>query len=336
LRFTMHLSIFLSALALLPTTLAQLSGSVGPTTNTRAKTTTKTCDITAYGAKADKTTDIGPPLAAAWAACQNGGVVDGNMIMIRDTTDFEFFSSTGKGAIQGSNGYEVHKAQGQCKGARLLRTYRVTNFSIHDVVLVDAPMYHLVMDSCTNGEVYNMAIRAGEWGCLDGIDLVSNNIHIHDVMITNKDECVTVKSPSKNILVENIYCNWSGGSAIGSLGTGTAISQVVYRNIYTWKSNQMFMIKSNGGSGYLEDVVLENFIGHGNAWSLDIDQEWSSMSKIEGNGVQLSNFTIRNWKGTEANGASRGPIKLNCADGAPCTDFKITDFAMWTETGNKQ
>lgn len=366
----MRLSIFLSAIALLPSTFAQLSGSVGPTTKTAAKRAIKTCDVTKYGAKADKTTDIGPPLASAWAACQSGGVViipkgdyamktwvtlkngkgvaiqldgiiyrtgtdGGNMIMIRDTSDFEFYSSTGKGAIQG-NGYEIHASQGQCVGARILRFYKVTNFSAHDFVLVDSPMYHFSMDTCTSGEVYNMAIRGGEWGCLDGIDVWSNNIWIHDVMVTNKDECVTVKSPAKNILIENIYCNWSGGSAFGSLGADTAISQVVYRNIYTWKSNQMLMVKSYGGSGYVEDVVLENFIGHSNAYSLDIDQYWSSMKPVAGNGVQLSNFTIKNWKGTESNGASRGPIKIACADGAPCTDIKISDFAMWTETGSKQ
>ncbi|KAJ6121344.1 hypothetical protein N7512_003809 [Penicillium capsulatum] len=54
---------------------------------------------------------------------------------------------------------------------------------------------------------------------------------------------------------------------------------------------------------------------------------------IEGDGVKLNNITIRNWKGTEANGAQRGPIKVKCADGAPCTDFTIEDFAMWTEEG---
>lgn len=58
-------------------------------------------------------------------------------------------------------------------------------------------------------------------------------------MVTNKDECVTVKSPSKNILVENIYCNWSGGSAMGSLAEDTDISDITYSNIYTWKSNQV-------------------------------------------------------------------------------------------------
>jgi hypothetical protein len=102
-------------------------------------------------------------------------------------------------------------------------------------------------------------------------------VHIHDVEVTNKDECVTVKAcssimfpihpngqqnPSNHMLIENIYCNWSGGCAIGSLGADTDISKITYSNIYTWQSNQMFMIKSNGGSGTVSTCVFENFIGH--------------------------------------------------------------------------
>ncbi|KAF2468011.1 pectin lyase-like protein [Lindgomyces ingoldianus] len=366
-RFSQFL---LGAAAVLPTlVVGQLSGKVGPLTSHATKTSKKTCNVLDYGAKADKTTDVGPPLASAHAACKSGGTVvipsgeyamntwvsltggsawalqldgviyrtgtaGGNMIFVGSTSDFELFSSTGKGAVQG-NGYVLH-AQGSRTGARILRLNKVTNFSVHDVVLVDAPAFHFSMDTCTNGEVYNMAIRGGDWGGLDGIDVWSNNIWIHDVMVTNKDECVTVKSPSKNILIENIYCNWSGGCALGSLGANTAISLVHYKNIYTWSSNQMMMIKSNGGSGYVEDTVFENFIGRGNAYSLDIDQYWSSMSAVDGSGVKLTNLTFKNWKGTEANGASRGPIKVMCADGAPCTDITITDFSMWTESGSKQ
>ncbi|KAF2246136.1 glycoside hydrolase family 28 protein [Trematosphaeria pertusa] len=362
-------TLFFGALALLPIlVVGQLSGHVGPLTSTSSKAS-KTCNVLNYGAKADKTTDIGPPLASAWAACQTGGTVvipagdyamstwvtlkngkavalqldgviyrtgsaGGNMIMIRDTQDFEMHSSTGKGAVQG-NGYQIH-AQGSRSGARNLRLYKVTDFSVHDLALVDAPAFHFSMDTCTNGEVYNMAIRGGDWGGLDGIDVWSTNMWIHDVMVTNKDECVTVKSPAKNILIENIYCNWSGGCALGSLGANTAISNIVYKNVYTWSSNQMMMIKSNGGSGYVEDVVFENFIGHGNAYSLDVDQYWSSMSAVDGSGVKLTNLTFKNWKGTESNGASRGPIKVVCADDAPCTDITISDFAMWTESGSKQ
>ena len=98
----------------------------------------------------------------------------------------------------------------------------------------------------------------------------------------------------------------------------------------------MYMIKSNGGSGSVSNVVLENFIGHGNAYSLDIDQYWSSMDPIEGEGVQLHSIKISNWTGTEADGEERGPVKVMCADGAPCTWVDIFDFAMWTESGDSQ
>jgi len=71
------------------------------------------------------------------------------------------------------------------------------------------------------------------------------------------------------------------------------ISNVLYRNIYTYRSNQMMMIKSNGGSGHMSNVVMENFIGHSNAYSLDIDQHWSPMKVASGSGVKLSNITFK-------------------------------------------
>ena len=83
-------------------------------------------------------------------------------------------------------------------------------------------------------------------------------------------------------------------------------------------------------------IVKFAVIGHGNAYSLDIDQYWSSMDPIAGDGVQLSNIKITNWTGTEADGAERGPVKVMCADGAPCTGVDINDFAMWTESGDSQ
>ena len=205
---------------------------------------------------------------------------------------------------------------------------------MHDLALVDAPAFHLFMDGCNNGEVYNLIVRGGDHGGLDGVDIIGTNIHVHDVMVTNKDECVTVKSPSSNLLIEQIYCNWSGGSAIGSLSTGTAISNVVYQKVYTVNSNQMMMIKSNGGSGYVKNVQFNEFIGHGNAYSLDVDQTWASQTVGSGNGVELSNISFKNWKGTCAGGTARGPIKFNCAAKAPCTGMSVTDFAVWTNSGS--
>lgn len=141
-------------------TFAQLSGSVGPTTDLATKQGKKTCNITSYGAKSGS--DVGPALLAAWKDCKAGGVVvvpsgtwtistwvllnggsgwalqldgtitrdtsttaGGNMIFIEHTSDVEVFSSTGAGAILG-NGYEMHKS-GSISGPRLLRFYDVVS-----------------------------------------------------------------------------------------------------------------------------------------------------------------------------------------------------------------
>ncbi|KAJ5692869.1 hypothetical protein N7462_002292 [Penicillium macrosclerotiorum] len=338
--------------------LAQLADTsdypIGPLTSSDAKWAVKVCDITDYGAVADGETDAGPAILDAFDACSSGGVVNIplgtfaletwvtlsggsawaiNLEGIIHSTDFEIYSSRGEGAIQGY-GYEFH-SQGEY-GPRILRLYDVTNFAIHDIALVDSPAFHLSLDTCNQGEVYNMIIRGGNEGGLDGIDLWGFDIWVHDVEVTNKDECVTVKSPANHILVENIYCNWSGGCAMGSLGTDTDITKVTYSNIYTVNSNQMFMFKSNGGNGSVTEVTLENFIGHENAYSLYIDAYWTDETLADGDGVLYNSITFSNWKGTCANGATRPPLYVLCPSTQPCTNIVIEDFAMWTESGSTE
>ena len=181
------LATILAAAALLPALVAgQLSGSVGPLTSSAAKAKVKTCSVLDYNGVADGKTDIGPAITSAFNACKSGGVVQipsgnyalgswvtlsggkawalqldgiisrtgtagGNMIMIEHATDFELFSSTSKGAVQG-NGYIFH-AEGSTAGPRILRLYEVTSFSVHDIALVDSPVFHFTLDTCTNGEV---------------------------------------------------------------------------------------------------------------------------------------------------------------------------------------
>jgi rhamnogalacturonan hydrolase len=64
----------------------------------------------------------------------------------------------------------------------------VTNFSIHDIALVDSPSVHLALDTSLNGELYNMIIRGGDKTGLDGITVASKNVWVHDVEVTNKAE----------------------------------------------------------------------------------------------------------------------------------------------------
>lgn len=52
------------------------------------------------------------------------------------------------------------------------------------------------------------------------------------------------------------------------------------------------MIKSNGGSGTLQNVVFEQFLTRGAAYGLNVDQYWSGQSTASGDGVQLYNITF--------------------------------------------
>jgi rhamnogalacturonan hydrolase len=57
---------------------AQLSGLVGPTTTRETKRSKKVCNVLDYGGVASKTSDIGPPIASAFAACKSGGTGTSN------------------------------------------------------------------------------------------------------------------------------------------------------------------------------------------------------------------------------------------------------------------
>ncbi|OJT11688.1 hypothetical protein TRAPUB_11793 [Trametes pubescens] len=358
----MSIKSLLASLLLISAASAQLSGSVGPTTPLSSKQSL-ICNVLNYGGQVGSS-DIGPAIQKAfdecvttkagatlyvpagnynmqtWVTLKDGrgwafrldgfitrtSTSGGNMIAIQSANDFEFYSANSAGGIQGA-GYQCRNA-----GPRLIRIVQSTNFSVHDLILVDSPEFHLVIEAGSSGEVYNMAIRGANIGGSDGVDVWGTNHWIHDVEVTNRDECVTVKSPASNILVERIWCNQSGGSAIGSLSDGTAIQNIQYRNVYTNGGNQAFMIKSNHGSGYVRSVTFENFISHDTAYGLNIDQYWSSQTPGSGAGVALSDITFSNWDGNVSDGVARPPIQLICADGAPCTGINLNNVNMWSKT----
>lgn len=114
------------------------------------------------------------------------------------------------------------------------------------------------------------------------------------------------------------------------------IKNIVYRNVYTQNSNQMMMIKSNGGSGTLQNAQFLNFMGHSNAYTLDLNAFWSNEKTASGSGVQYKNLTFAHWKGTCSNGRQRAPIQVLCPPEVPCYDVTIDDVNIWTESGSSE
>ncbi|CAE6486186.1 unnamed protein product [Rhizoctonia solani] len=119
------------------------------------------------------------------------GSVSGNALVFQRMNEFELYSSNGKGAMYGYLYRSRPNQSGRSGWPRLLHVYLSSNFSVHDIKLVDAPSFHLVVGEATNAEVYRITIRGGNQGGLDGVDISGTNYHVHHVEVTNRDECVT-------------------------------------------------------------------------------------------------------------------------------------------------
>lgn len=321
----MHRVSFLPLLSLVSLGQAQLSGSVGPLTPFKDKASVKVCDITDYGAVADGKTDIGDALQEAWDECSTGGLIYippadenyalatcmtlkhgeavavqidgviardteecGHMIVFQDTDDLEVFSGNSEGALQGY-GYKL--LQDGNYGPRFFRFKYVTNFSVHGFATIDSAAYYYVFEECTNGEIYNLLVRGVTIiGATDGIDISGDNIWVHDIEVSNGDECVTVKSPAKNFLIESIYCNLSGGTAIGSLGLNTSVENIEYHRLYMNQADACYL-KTHNGDGYVKNVLWDEVIVHGGPYPLAINAAWGA--DIESTGVKIYNLTFQ-------------------------------------------
>ncbi|GJP96292.1 rhamnogalacturonase E [Aspergillus niger] len=340
-----------SLLSIINSVHAQLTGSVGPLTSVIDKAAVKTCNVCDYGASSDNTTGVGQPIIDAFTDCGSGGLIhvpEGDYLLkdwvssengsawsiqldgvlhwdsspsaqsyifaITGGSDSELSSSNATGAIQGS-GYLYHRHNTYTSPRMLyISGCRIGPFMTWYWSTRLCPTLSLTAVTMEKRTIWlSVVVITVVWMAL-----------ICTVMVTNKDECVTSK---------NIYCNPSGGCAIGSLGSSVNVTNILYRNVYTWDSNQMMMIKTNGGLGNVSNIVFENFIGHGNVNSLDLDSYWSSMNAIDGVGIYYHNITIYNWTGTAIDGETRPPIRVICPEDMPCTEITLVQIDLLVEEG---
>ncbi|KAJ5740298.1 endo-rhamnogalacturonase F [Penicillium malachiteum] len=256
-----------------------------------------------------------------------------DVLVIVNAVDFEFYSENGLGAFQGQ-GY-IYRILDNTDRPRLVRLISPTNASVHDLILVDSPKFHIVLDFAVNVETYHLTIRGANLGSYDGIDAIGTNYYIHDNEVTNRDECVSVKSPSHHALVENLVCNQAGsGVSIGSLNVSAEISNIVARNISIIEGNEIAFIKTYpGGSGYVTNVTFVNFRSLSSLYGLNLNQYWQNTFTPDTGSVALSNIAFKNFSGSIADGAERPPLYLIANDLTFATNITLEDFSVWTESG---
>ncbi|CAK5265867.1 unnamed protein product [Mycena citricolor] len=244
---------------------------------------------------------------------------------------------SGNGAIYG-NGYR-YRPGGNLSlhpgRPRLIRFQSCDNCVITGVTLYDAPKFHVTIIG-NNNVAHNMAIHATNIGETDGFDMSGNNNYVHDVVVENGDECVTVKTPTNGFVAENLVCINGAGSNIGSFGAGNkavAVQNVVYRNVSVSNSDAGIMIKYfPDNSGYVRNITYNDFRFKAAAYPLYISAFWQGNGKDTGN-LQISDVTYNNIVGTGT--PTRPRVLLDCNAASPCKNIKFNGISVTNTVADK-
>jgi len=220
---------------------------------------------------------------------------------------------------------------------RLLRFQNCNSCKISGLLLNNSPMFHLTLIGNDN-EIFRIVVTADNIGETDAFDISGNNNYVHDVEVTNGDECVTVKNPTTNFLAENVICHYTAGCNMGSFGnaaTDVAISNIHYRNVTMYNSEAGPQIKTYpNNNGAVRNVTYENFNLVNVDYPISINLFWCphTVCPPTTGSLTISDVTYRNIQGTE-NGNSRPAVLIDCISGHKCSNINFETVNIKASSG---
>ncbi|KAL1544965.1 galacturonan 1,4-alpha-galacturonidase [Salvia divinorum] len=206
------------------------------------------------------------------------------------------------------------------------------NGDISNLNLVDAMGFHSKLIDSINIKVTKLTITApDESPNTDGIHLSNaTNVEITDSTIGTGDDCISIGTGSKNILVKNIKCGPGHGLAVGSLGKRPdelSVGNITFSGCTLTGTTNGARIKSYHKSPVLTatNIVFEDLTLDSVKNPIIIDQHYFSKLVSEESNVKISDVHFRRIKGTTI---SEIPIMLNCSKTVPCENIELADIDL--------
>lgn len=150
---------------------------------------------------------------------------------------------------------------------RLFHINKSKNVLFEKIVMLNSPYWTFWAENCDGLEVRFSEIDV-RWDKrdehtyidlqafnTDGFDVTGQYVHIHDVVVWNDDDCVTVKDGSKHMLFERITASGLG-LVVGSIGQ-SVVHNITFRDATMYKTVKGIYMKTRySDSGPLgEDVA---------------------------------------------------------------------------------
>ncbi|KAK1401182.1 Polygalacturonase [Heracleum sosnowskyi] len=198
------------------------------------------------------------------------------------------------------------------------------NIKVENLRIKNAQQMHLVFQNSKNVKASNLRVIAPRTSPnTDGIHITgSKNVEIFSSVVRTGDDCVSIVSGSKNIIIKDLICGPGHGISIGSLGKGSSSDYVsnvlVDRARLTGTTNGVRIKTWQGGSGYAKNIRFQNIVMHNVSNPIIIDQNYCDKEGScpeQKSAVQVEDVIYRNIKGTSA---TEDAITLNCSKSIPC------------------
>ncbi|KAG6436717.1 hypothetical protein SASPL_101619 [Salvia splendens] len=239
---------------------------------------------------------------------------------------------TGGGTLntQGANAWKFAKEEARMPVSFTFQSSQ--NGDISNLNLVDAMGFHSKLIDSSNIKVTKMTITApDESPNTDGIHLSNaTNVEITDSVIGTGDDCISIGTCSKNILVKNVKCGPGHGLAVGSFGKHPyelSVGNITFCSCTLTGTTNGARIKSYHKSLVMTatNIVFEDLTLDSVKNPIIIDQHYFSKMVAEQSNVKISDVHFRRIKGTTT---SEIPIMFNCSTTNPCENTELADIDL--------
>lgn len=157
----------------------------------------------------------------------------------------------------------------------------------------------------------------------DGIEpMFSSDVHIKNMHVRNGDDCITVKSGSRDILAEDITCEHSHGITVGSIWYDD-VTNVTYRNVILKGTSAGPRIKGRSqGNATISNINFENITMDGVGTGIEFNMRYETPGSVEKNpGCTVHGATVIGLSGS----ATKTAGSFKCLSARACKDIELRD-----------
>ncbi|CAM8920994.1 unnamed protein product [Rhodiola kirilowii] len=232
---------------------------------------------------------------------------------------------------KGTNGTTM---AGPCDSPVMIRFFMSSNVTVRGLKVRNSPQFHFRFDGCQRVKIDSIKIKSPHSSPnTDGIHIENtNDVKIHNSIISNGDDCVSIGAGCYNVDVRNITCGPSHGISIGSLGlrnTRACVSNITVTNSLIKNSDNGLRIKTwQGGSGSVSRVTFTHIRMDMVKNPIIIDQYYCLTKNCpnQTSAVYITDISYKNIKGTYD---TRAPsMRLACSDTVPCTNLTMSKVEL--------